>query len=45
MMEKHEDEPSFNQVASKAYTHFAPQIWLWASRITIFIWAYAYHDY
>jgi hypothetical protein len=39
------NDETFQFVAKKYYTHFSPQIWLWISRISIFIWAYAYHNF
>jgi hypothetical protein len=45
LQEQAGNDESFNQVAQKYYTHFSPQIWLWLSRFSIFIWCYAYHDF
>lgn len=44
-----EEEDGVNLMAHKFYksyyTHFSPQIWLWTCRVTVFLWAYAYHDF
>jgi hypothetical protein len=39
------DESSIQMVAQKKFEDLQPVIWLWSSRITAFIWCYAYHNW
>lgn len=39
------EELNIERLYQSYYTHFAPQIWLWTCRGTVFLWVYAYHDF